>query len=317
MPPTILTNFISTKHDLIKMSFALLNVFGADEEIGAEDYNFAGRMLNMLVKNWMDMGYNLWLKKTAYLFTKKNQNTYVLSYSNTDNSTLQYYANTLALNAATSATSVTLTSVDNISINDYFGILLDDNDIYWTKVLNIIGNVIYFYAGGALPSPATAGAKTYSYTTKLDPPLDIYQGVRNDDGLRDIPLNSLSYNEYMNLPNKIDSMSTPVSYQYDRQLDETIIRIWPTPDKSDVLLKFIIGQKVTNLDQNSDEADFPDEWQLPIIQKLAVLLAPAYGKNKDQGYANLVQDAAANLAIARAFDNEVGSVFFQPNVMNS
>lgn len=317
MVATTNTNFISTKHDLIAMSFALINVFGADEEIGAEDYAFASRMLNMLVKNWMDMGYNLWLKKTGYLFTKKNQNTYVLSYSNTDNSTLQYFTNTLALDATTSDTSITLSSVDNININDYIGILLQDNDIYWTKILNIIGNVIYFYVGGAMPSPASAGAKVYTYTTKLDPPLDVYQGVRNDDGKRDIPLNSLSYNEYMNLPNKEDTTSTPVSYQYDRQLDETIIRIWPNPDKSDTILKFIVGQKVTNLDQNSDEADFPDEWQLPIIQKLAILMAPAYGKNKDAGFANLVADAKANLDIARAFDNEVGSVFFQPNLMNS
>lgn len=311
--PTTSTDYRLTKAEIIQLAFAQLNKFGADESIPAEHFNYAGKLLNMQIKTWMDFGYNLWLKKTAYLFTKLNQNTYHISHTSTDNSTLQYYRNSLSATALIAATSVTLTSITDISIGDYLGINLDDNDIYWTRVSNIVGSEVFFTVGDSLPSQASSGALTFNYTTKLDVPLDVYDAVRTDDGIRDIPLNYLSYQEYLYIPNKDDTTSTPVSYQYDRQLDDTIIRLWPTPYNSKVVVKLLIGQRITNMDLNNDEIEFPDEWQLPLVLQLAVLLAPSYGKNKDAGFTNLVAQANQALELAKAFDNEVGSIYFQPN----
>jgi hypothetical protein len=303
------SNYVFTKYDLIKMAFALLNKFGADEEVPAESYDLADKMLNLLIKNWMDFGYNLWLKETAFLCVRKGQEYYSLEPSSLDHATLNLLYHDVAITANQGAASITLESVSYIRPGDHIGINLDDLDIFWTYVQNIVGNVVTFTAG-ILPFQASAGNAVFAYTTDLDIPLTVYEGVREINGI-DTPLNSLSYSEYFQLPNKRDQ-STPVSYMYDRQLADAMIYLWPVPERSDIIIKLLIGQRINNLQNNSDAAEFPNEWNLPLAYNLAVMLAPAYGKNTGDTFANLAGQAEKSLRTALAFDNEVGSIYIKP-----
>jgi hypothetical protein len=124
-------------------------------------------------------------------------------------------------------------------------------------------------------------------------------------------MNSLSYEEYFELPNKEDIASTPVSYNYDRQFNEALIRVWQPPDRSDFYLKFTYSRKIYNIENNSDEPDFPMEWHQAIVYNLAVRIAPIYGKHKDAGFQELIGEASKFLADGATFDNEVGSIYIR------
>lgn len=304
--------FESTRVEIIEDAFALLNLYGPSENIPGEDSAFANRLLNRMIKSWMAQGYHVWLKETVILFTKENQNTYSLSSSTSDHATNTYYETTLAADAALGASTITVTDPSDMTIGDYLGVILDDNDIFWTTISNIVSDVITFAGGDTLPSAASSGKAVYNYTTKLNEPFNVYSAVRREAD-RDIIMNYLAYEEYFQLPNKDDATNTPVSFNYDRQLGEAVIRLWPTPENSTVIVKLTISRKIENFDTNSNTPDFPVEWHEAIVTNLALKLASAFGRNKDQGYMNLKQDAREALEIAATFDNENGSIYFRPD----
>jgi len=152
------TIYKSTKYQLILDAFNELNTFGPDIELDADNYEFAGRLLNRMIKSWMNYGCNLWLRKTAILFTKKYQNTYSLSLTSNDHATLSYNSSTLSSDALIGSVYVILTDASTISSGDYIGIILDSQDIYWATVLSVVGNQVNFNAGYSLPSQSDAFA---------------------------------------------------------------------------------------------------------------------------------------------------------------
>lgn len=313
IPGTMSSNieYHVTKLDIIKAAFATINQFGEDETIPAADYDYASFMLNIMIKSWMSLNYQLWLKKICYLFPRLNQTDYSISSTSTDNFTLSYTQTTLTADANPSDATITVASSSSILINDKIGIMLSNNDSYWTIVSNKIGNVIYL--SGTIPVLANSGSRVINYTSRSSNPLNVYQAVRSIDFITDVPMDYLSFQEYMDLPNKYSNPATTVAYQYDRQRENTIIRLWPTPSTANMLFKFVFSYKLTNVDVNSDEPDFPEEWFDAIVHHLAVKLCPRYGKNKDRGFENLKQSANEALDLALAFDNEVGSIYFRPD----
>ncbi len=310
----------TTADDIVKDAYAELNLYGVDENIPSPDYQLALRKLNRMIKTWMAKAYHVWLKRTAYLFVKKGQREYILSSSSPDHATLEdfrtsvsNYSTTLSTDAVATDTSVDLTDVSDIAVSDYIGIVLNDNDIYWSIVDSIVSNTITFQIGDSLPSDADSGRTVYHYTTKLANPFNVYAGLRHQNG-RDIPMYPpLSYDEYFELPNKDDTASTPTSFNYDRQLNQTIIRLWPIPDRSDIIIKFIISRNIDIFETNTNEPDFNMEWYEALVLNLATSLASSFGRNIGDQYANLKNDAMAALDDALSFDNEPGSIYFQPD----
>lgn len=304
--------FISTRSDIIKDAYSMLNIFGVDETIDNENYQAANRILNRMVKNWMAQGYHLWLKEIAYLFLRNGQNTYSLSSSSADHSTLNYFNTTLSADAALGANSITVEDASGINLNDHIGIIVSGNDLFWTTVYSKVGNTINFPAGITLPLSATEGANVYSYTVQLQKPLEIYSAVRSDND-RDIPMDYFSYQEWFELPNKTGTTSTPVSFSYDKQLTEAVIRLWPAPSDCNIIIKFVISREIFNFDVNSNNPDFPQEWHEAIVFNLAYRLAFPHRKANDQAYQNLLLRSQQALSEALGFDNEQNSMYIQPN----
>jgi hypothetical protein len=304
--------FVSTRSDLIKDAYAELNVFGVDETIDNENYLSANRMLNRMIKKWMAQGYHLWLKEIAYLFLKVGQNTYNLSSSSTDHATLNYFNTTLSVDALIGSTSITVDDISGINLNDDIGVIISGNDLFWTTVDSISGNTINFPSGITLTKETSKGSNIYSYAVQLPKPLEIYSAVRNSQN-RDVPMDYFSYQEWFELPNKVGETSTPVSFSYDKQLSEALIRLWPAPNDCNVIIKFVISREIYNFDVNSDTPDFPQEWHEAIYLNLAVRLAFPHRKANDQAYQNLLSLAQQSLDEALGFDNEQNSMYIQPN----
>jgi hypothetical protein len=305
----------TTKYDLIKDAFITINRFGQDEEMDNYSYQFASRTLNRMLKNWMADGFQLWLKQVCYLFPQPNQVAYSMHENMTDNFTADTYVKTFTTaDGGIGDTFIIVSDVTGITAGDYIGVTLDTDYRYWTRVLSVVGNTINFVVGGALPSISTNGHIVITYTNKLKNPAYVYSGTRSIDYITDIPMDYLSYEEYFELPNKQGtSASMPVSYMYSRLLEETVITLWPNPTTADMLVKFVVSQKVTNLDINANEPDFPEEWHEAIILNLAARLCAAYGKNTGDKFGNLKAEAAESYIRAKSFDNEVGSIYLRPD----
>jgi len=305
--------FVTTRTDIIEDAYANLNAFGVDEQLDSENYQAANRTLNRMIKSWMAQGYHLWLKETAYLFLNPGQNTYRLASSSSDHATLEtdFYSTTLFEDAIVGATSVVVNDASGITAGDYIGVIVDGNDIFWTTVDSKVGTTINFPVGITLTTAASEGASVFTYTTALPKPLEVYSGVRNE-GDRDIPLDYISNEEWFELPNK-DSSSTPVSFSYDKQLSEAVIRLWPTPNDANTIVKLLLSREIYNFDVNSNTPDFPQEWHEAIVLNLSSRLAFPHRKASDQAYQELKNLAAASLNEALGFDNEQNSIYFQPN----
>lgn len=304
------TNYTDTRANIIEDALSAINVQGAEEQIDSSDSQLINRKLNRLIKAWQALGLHLWKKQTATLFLQKSQYNYILSSTSSDHATLSYLETTLAANATAGATSVTVTTDGGIAVNDYIGIVLDNNTMFWTQVTNISGTPVISFSPTTLTSAASAGNKVYTYTTKLDEPFNILSMNRNSPSNIDVPMNYLSYEEYFELPNKT-SESIPVSYNYDRQLGEAKINIWPVPSNVNYKIKFTLTQKIEDFDTNANTPDFPQEWYDALVVNLAVKIAPHFGKNTGNSFANLKADAVEALELAKSFDNEQGSVFIQ------
>lgn len=305
------TNFNLNRNQIIAIAFQHLNVYTEGDTISNGDNQFASNLLNMMIKAWQTQGH-LWLKTEATLFPIIEQAAYSLNASGA-NCTDSYVDTTLNADAAAAATSLTLTSSSGMTVGDYIGIVLDTDALQWTTIATIPDSTHVTIATG-LTSEATSGNAVYAYTTKIDRPLNIMSVRRNQNDI-DTPMLRLSRQEYFDLPNKnsTTSSSTPTSWYYDPQLSAGVLYLWPTNSTAAQIIKFTYQRPIDDFDAAVNDPDFPTEWLEVIAMQLAVRLSYRYGKrNQIQA---LKADADAMLEGLKDFDNEEGSIYFQPSSM--
>jgi hypothetical protein len=305
------TTFKSTLDDIVNDAFQLINVYGQDVNIPDEDFRYAKRLLNRMIKAWQVQGYHLWLKEAVFMFTAINQIEYSLK-TGGDHVTSKYYKANLIAAASAGAAFISVDDVSNIQLGDEMGVMLDTNGLFWSTVDSIVSNDVYFGGGDVLPSSAASGKIIYNYRLRVEQPFNVWSAQRRTESEEDIPMNYLSFEEYQQQPSK-RAPSIPVSYNYDRQRDSAVIRLWPAPQTAKLIILLTIYRKIQDYDVNSNTSDLPQEWEDAIVFNLAERLSFKYRKNTGDLYVSLAQKAASLLAVAQAFDDEPGSVYIQPD----
>jgi hypothetical protein len=145
-------------------------------------------------------------------------------------------------------------------------------------------------------------------------PLKVLQAIRRDTSAdEDTPLTIYTYEDYNNLSNK-ESESTPVHIFYQPQRLVGSIWLWPVPDDywqtyGELVIRY--QRPFQDFDASSDEPDFPVEWHEAIHLNLALRLAGNYGYAPND-YKVLLAQATSALELAKSFDQEEGSIRFQP-----
>lgn len=139
---------------------------------------------------------------------------------------------------------------------------------------------------------------------------------RQINGGYETPMTEWSRQEYLDMPNKLTSPSTPVNFYYDPQRDVGLLYLWPAPSVAvspqitviaDVLRPMFV------MAASNDTLDMPAEWQETFVMNLAKRLMMKFPVN-DTGVAGMVIDAADRLfAQLKAWDNEPSSIFLQPD----
>ena len=130
------------------------------------------------------------------------------------------------------------------------------------------------------------------------------------------PMTEWSRQEYLDMPNKLTSPSTPVNFYYDPQRDAGTLFLWPAPSIAvtptiSVVLDTLRPMFLMN--SSADTLDMPQEWQETVVFNLAKRLKLKYPVN-DAGVSSGIDEAAAQLfARLKAFDNEPASIYVQPD----
>lgn len=136
------------------------------------------------------------------------------------------------------------------------------------------------------------------------------------NGGYETPMTEWSRQEYLDMPNKTSSPSTPVNFYYDPQRDDGTLYLWPTPsDAVTPTISIIVDElrPMFIMDGSNNTIDMPAEWQEAFVMNLARRLKLKYPVN-DPGLDAKVDDMADGLfARLKAWDNEPASIFIQPD----
>lgn len=158
----------------------------------------------------------------------------------------------------------------------------------------------------------TPGTDSYSVGTGLDintpRPLRLIHARRTDSN--DIPIEVVSRDDYMSLPNKTTE-SACLQVYYDPQLSNGVLYCWPTGDTSNTDLTLTFKRPLEDFDASGNNPDFPKEWALPLVTLLAERLAPQYLGKVPQW---LKLEAMTMLKVVREWDEEDVSIFMQPSM---
>lgn len=318
MPTSGNYNFTLNRDGIITLAFQLINVYDLQDTPSTTDINFAANLLNGIVKVWETEGIKLWKRKQGYLFPALNQSSYQLgSISGSDNCTNSYIATTIAVAAANNASTIALTSVTGMAVNDNIGIELDNGIRYWTTITAINTGTKVITLANNITNTAAVNNTVITYTTKLNRPLQLINATvldlksNNTESL----IQLIGHDEYKAFPVK-NTAGKPNNIYYDKQINNALpysgtLYLFPTPNLVSWIITFEYLDSIQDFTNSTDTMDLPQEWLYPLAFGLAVELGYAYGKfielEKIEPHAQQLKQALMN------FDSDTESLQIRLN----
>lgn len=266
-------DFNPTTLEVIEGALRIVGAKQRGTSLEAEAYTEARDAFNMLLKQLNADGLRLWKIREATLFLNTDTQSYSLG-SSGDHAAYTFRQTTLSVAGVALDSTVTVTTVTNISDNDYIGIELDSGALHWTQVNGApAGSVVTIDT--ALTDAAASGNIVYVYTTKINRPLRIIDARRRNSDSIDTIVTPISRQEYFNLSNKASDGEVN-QYYYDPQLTSGVLYVWPLITDVSNTLKLSVYDPVNDLDATTDNIDFPVEWMRPLKMMLAQDLVLEY-----------------------------------------
>ena len=281
------------RDDIITEALLVMGVLAEGDSPSTNQLTSLSVTLNLLVKAWQAEGLNLFAIQNGYLFLEEGKTSYVFG---TDHITTSFTAGALDSAAAASASTIDITD-NTASDGDYIGITLDDGSIQWTTVNGApVGATITLT--NALTGAAAASNRVIYYTTKANSPMQISDVVRRNTDNIDTLVYGMTRGSYHGLGDK-----TAEGYVHHIYYENGTIYVdQPNSNDTDMLvMKW--ERRLDDLDAATDDADFPQEWHLPLVWNLAVLASPKYGVPALQ-YQQIASQAAYWKDVAEGFDRE-------------
>lgn len=301
-------DFTVTRDDIINESLELLGVLGEGETANSDQLTSSSRTLNMMIKNWQARGLNLFSVQKNYLFIESLVEQYSLNSSTTRHFTSSFNETTLSALASSGSSTITVSSVSNISDGDNIGIA-SGNSVQWTTVNGApSGSTVTL--SNTLSTDSASGSTVYVYTSKANRPMKILESfVHIASSNTDIPVEVISRREYNFLSVKA-SQGLPNQLYYDPQITSGQLYLWPTGQDEKNYLVLFSQVTLSDLDSSSDNPEYPQEWYLPLCYNLAMLLASKYGVPNDV-FNKIRAIARESLQESEEFDDELyTSVYF-------
>ena len=149
---------------------------------------------------------------------------------------------------------------------------------------------------------------TYDLSSSSTDALQI--NLRRDS--TDIELQRISFEEYLNVPNKTQT-GRPTQFTVKRNLDNPIIYVWPLPENSTDILQIEAIRQVEDVNKSADQnADAPVRFLPALTCGLAYYLAMKRAGIPMDRIAMLKANYDEKLAFAMEEDRERASLFIKP-----
>jgi hypothetical protein len=247
----------------------------------------------MMIKHWQARGIMLWKSKELYVFLANEAQSYDLGPTG-DHATLSFVKTEVATAASSGASTLIVDSITGISDADAIGVELDDGTLQWTTVNGSpSGSTITLTT--ALTDDVSVDANVFTYTTIINRPLFITEARLHQDSGVEITLEVASRNKYKHMSTKDTEGKASMVY-YDPLTTNGKLYVWPTPDTVKDYLVLTARMPVEDFDAAANDADFPQEWLLPLAYNLAVLIAPKFDEPVDADFkfmaSQMLMDAA-------------------------
>lgn len=306
------SDYSVNRDEIIAHAYRIIGVLRAGGTPSVDEVSDANVALNIMVKAWQAYGLQLWVIKEATVIPVKGQLIYSLgSLTTDDHISLDMEKTEIRVAGVVSDVILEVDTTVGMTVADNIGVVLDDGVIHWTTIASITdADTVVLTAG--LSGTTAIDQHVYWYTTRIVRPhelLELYR--RNYDDVVDVPLIRLSRNDFFTLSDK-STEGTPVNFYYDAQLISSQMHVWPTAGdifSSNSVLIANIKKPFDNLDNPTDDFEFPQEWFEAIVYGLAERLAPMVGY-PIQDRQLLKAEAREYLDLALSFDHEQTDVTF-------
>jgi hypothetical protein len=306
------SSFAQTRDQIIAAAARKLYAIRAGETMNPRMLQDFATALNSMVKGWQARGLHVWTRQEATLFPQVGQRRYALALDSADHATQDYAATTLAADAGSGATTITVDDASDIANGDHIGIVLDDGTLFWTTVNGAPASEVVTLTA-ALTGAAASDNRVYAYATKIVRPLRVVKARRFDVAVdRETPLpDPLAWADYQDLPNK-NQQGTVTQVTYDPSLSTGYLYLWLVPSSVSELINFTWWRPIQDFNAAGDNPDLPQEWIRAITFNLAVDMAPEFRVPPDvmEGPYGIGTLADKYLEEVSGFDREAESVQF-------
>lgn len=271
------------------------------------------KTLNLMIKAFVPRGLNIWATERITIFLDKDKEVYTVG----DRVIYTDFIVRTKLTSDVGAGSTTIIVEDSIGIesSDSVGIQLDTGDFHWTTASSgPTGNSIPLVDG--LPESASDGNVVYSFDAGVGSSIrnfevkEVLQAFLRSKDLQDTPMNIVSREEYWSLGNKTDE-GAPNQIFFQTGASTPRIYIYPRPDTITDTVEILIRRNIKDLDETTNNPDFPQEWFEALYLGLAWRVSNVYRKTiREREYLGLIAEKA--LKEASGYDKEQASVFITP-----
>ena len=298
-------NYAITRANIIDGALRKIGVYDSGETVDGDETSAASLSLNLMVKEWVARGADIWLRDEITLFLQPDTKSYALG---TTNATASYVETTLSAAEASGQTVLTVTLSTGMTAADIVGIKMDDDTIHWSTISSVDSSTQITIAG-ATDDDAASGNKVYAYTTTAGRPQKILYAYRRDTNSIDTEVRIIGEKDYMSQSNK-SSNGPPVECWYQPTLTTGTLYVWPidggsTYDKLVMSCQFLPD----DFDSASDNPEFPIEWGNALVWGLAAELASEHGlPEREQKRLWAISENKLNTALD--YDSENADVIF-------
>lgn len=317
-------DFNLTRDDIIQEVLEQIGVMQSGDTTSSTSFTdhsaTIARGMNMIAKQWMGIadyapGLKVWKNKRAYLFLQKGEGAYTLGPTTTATGSTNKWASsyvTTTIGAAEAAgqTVITMTDGSVFSDTNRIGIELNTGYIQWTTVSGApSGNNVTIAV--ALTAAAAAGNRVFGYATTAQGlrPLHIMTAVVRDVSGNDRQIFPMLLGDYESIAVKMTESDVSRFY-YEAQLtDGNLYFDCEVSDVTDVV-RMVYAAPVEDFDAAANDADYPQEWLLPLALGSVVINLGKFGQETRMPYFKALRDEA--LAIARNANPETTNAYFQP-----
>ena len=301
-------NLSITAANIIDAALRKIGEFDQGESTAGAPTSNAKFALNLMVKEMVGRGIDLFLREEVTLFLQPQTQSYSLGSAGSAHATTTVVETTLSAAEASGQTVISVTSSTGMTAADNVGIKLDDDSIHWTTIVSVDSST-QITITTATASAAASGKNVYTYTTKADRPQKLVYAYRRDVNNYDTEVTLVGEAEYRRQSNKA-SEGPPVEVWYHPTLTNGTLYTWPVDGGSTWDKLIYISQVIPDdFDTTANNPEFPIEWGNVLVWKLAAEISSEYGIPR------LEQQALWSVAMAKeeemlSYDSENADVTF-------